>query len=123
MNKKQKYEKFADSFSKYKLFRLKLFASIVIFVLMLILPITCLVKGQSSIPEITNLKYVNDYVGVIDDESKNIILSLGKELESKTTAQMTVVIINSLEGKDIESYSNELFRTWGIGQKVKIMGF
>ena len=122
MNKIKEYKRLTDKNLKYKLLKNKLSVSIIIFFLILIVSIPCLVNGQSKIPEPTNLKYVNDYVGVIDNESKNYIAALGKELEEKTGAQMTVVTINSLEGKDVESYANELFRTWGIGQKDKDNG-
>ncbi|AWI04767.1 TPM domain-containing protein [Clostridium drakei] len=93
---------------------------IIISVLILILP--CFVKGAANIPVPTKLKYVNDYVGVVDEESKDYIVSLGSELENKTGSQTVIVVVNSLEGKGIESYSNELFRNWGIGQKGKDNG-
>ncbi len=47
---------------------------------------------------------------------------MGNELEKKTGAQMSVVVIDSLEGYDIESYANSLFRQWGLGQKDKDNG-
>ncbi|MCT8976652.1 TPM domain-containing protein [Clostridium sp. CX1] len=100
----------------------KLFINIIILTLLLIFPLTCVVKGASNIPEWTSLKYVNDYAAVIDENTKNYIVSIGRELEEKTGAQMTVVVINSLEGSDIESYANKLFRSWGIGQKDKDNG-
>ena len=49
-------------------------------------------------------------------------MSVGKELEDKTGAQATVVVIDSLEGESIESYANGIFRRWGIGQKDKNNG-
>lgn len=73
-------------------------------------------------PKVTSAKYVNDYVGVIDDNSHKYILSVGRELEDKTGAQAIVVVINSLEGEPIESYANGIFRKWGIGQKDKNNG-
>ena len=76
-----------------------------------------------SIPNQTNLKYLNDYVGVINEPEKGNILGIGRELELKTGAQATIVIINSTNGTPIENYSLELFRNWGIGQKNKDNGF
>ena len=35
---------------------------------------------------------------------------------------MTVVVIDSLKGSDVESYANSLFRQWGLGQKGKDNG-
>jgi uncharacterized protein len=80
------------------------------------------VNAETKFPEPTALKYINDYTSTLDTASKEYIVSVGKELEYKTTAQEIVVIIDSLQGRDIESYANELFRTWGIGQKEKDNG-
>jgi uncharacterized protein len=81
------------------------------------------VKAATTYPKPTDLKYINNYTSTpIDDATKNYIVSVGKELEDKTGAQEVVVIIDSLQGNDILAYSNELFRTWGIGQKGKNNG-
>ena len=67
-------------------------------------------------PQPTNLKYVNDYVNLLTLDEKEQIVSIGKELEDKTGAQATIVIISSLDDVPIEDYANKLFRSWGIGQ-------
>lgn len=69
-----------------------------------------------------NNKYVNDFAGVISDYAEQKIAQIGRELEDKTTAQVTAVTINSLEGVDIKTYANELFEKWGVGQKGKDNG-
>ncbi|MBZ9633233.1 TPM domain-containing protein [Clostridium sp. FP1] len=81
-----------------------------------------LVNAEIKFPRPTQLKYVNDYAKVIDGDSMQYILSVGKELEDKTGAQATVVVIDSLQGETIESYANGIFRNWGIGQKDKNNG-
>ncbi|WP_368487471.1 YgcG family protein [Clostridium sp. BJN0013] len=106
--------------NKFKVIKSSL--GVLLSVLIFILTLPYFVKGASNIPVPTKLKYINDYVGIIDEDSKNYIVSLGSELENKTGSQAAVVIISSLEGRDIESYSNELFRNWGIGQKGKDNG-
>lgn len=80
------------------------------------------VNAQPKFPKATELKYVNDYAKVIDNNSAQYILSVGKELEAKTGAQATVVVVDSLQGETIESYANGMFRSWGIGQKGKNNG-
>ncbi|MDO5046866.1 TPM domain-containing protein, partial [Campylobacter sp.] len=42
--------------------------------------------------------------------------------ENNTTNQVVVITLNSLQGKDISSYSLELGRHWAIGQKDKDNG-
>lgn len=61
--------------------------------------------------------YVVDNANMLDKSTKSDILNKGKELEDNTGAQFVVVTINSLDGQDIESYSNDLFNSWGIGSK------
>lgn len=81
-----------------------------------------LVNAQPKFPKSTELKYVNDYSKVIDNNSVQYILSVGKELETKTGAQATVVVIDSLQGEPIESYATGIFREWKIGQSGKNNG-
>ncbi|MEG0307790.1 MAG: TPM domain-containing protein [Clostridium sp.] len=78
--------------------------------------------AEDTYPTPTDYKYVNDYVGIITDSQAKSIVSIGKELEDKTGAQVAIVIINSTSRVPIEDYSNKLFRTWGLGQKDKDNG-
>jgi uncharacterized protein len=45
-----------------------------------------------------------------------------KDLEAKTTAQMVVLTVNSLEGEPIADFSHQTAVKWGIGQKGKDNG-
>ena len=65
----------------------------------------------------TSEYYINDYAQVLTPETKEYILNNSNALCEKTKAQIVVVTINSLEGRDISEYSLELFRSWGIGDK------
>ena len=64
-----------------------------------------LVNAETKYPKATQSKYVNDYAGVLDNKSTEYILAVGKELEAKTSAQAAVVVIDSLQGEPIESYT------------------
>ena len=66
--------------------------------------------------------YVQDNAGVISEEDKQQMLSLGAELDNKTTAQLAVLTINTLDGEPIEDYSLEVLRQWGIGSKEQNNG-
>jgi len=81
-----------------------------------------LIVFADKFPSPTSYKYINDYVGVVNQEYVQKIISIGKELEEKTTAQVTAVVVKSLEGLSVEEYAVELFRKWGIGQKDKDNG-
>ncbi len=52
--------------------------------------------------------YVQDNAGVISEDDKQQMLSLGAELDNKTTAQLAVLTINTLDGEPIEDYALEV---------------
>ncbi len=95
-----------------------IFLALVVFVLFAFVP----VNAEIQYPKPTDLKYINDYTSTIDDATKEYIVSVGKELEDKTGAQEVVVVVDSLQGNDITTFANGLFRNWGIGQKGKDNG-
>lgn len=78
--------------------------------------------AEFVVPEPTQAFYVNDFANVLDYETERKIYAIGNELENKTTAQIVLVTIDSLNGEDPLLYSVELFRKWGIGQKDKNNG-
>lgn len=111
-----------NNFKKHSLNAKNFFVIIISSFLLSQILVMNLVNAAPKFPKATELKYVNDYAKVIDSDSAQYILSVGKELEDKTGAQATVVVINSLEGETIESYATGIFREWGIGQKDKNNG-
>ena len=94
----------------------------IIFIVMLLVAQTISVQATDINLKPTSLKYINDYDGIIDGDSADFMVSLGSEVENKTGAQMTAVVVKSLQGADITAYANQLFRQWGIGQKGKDNG-
>lgn len=73
-------------------------------------------------PSHTDLFYVNDYANVLSDETESRILSVARDLEAQTSAQVVVLTVNSLDGEDISDYAVETFRDWGIGDEDKNNG-
>ena len=59
--------------------------------------------------------YIVDTAGMVSAEDAAQISKIGAELRSKTKAEIVVVTVPTLSDTDIESYANELFRSWGIG--------
>ena len=66
--------------------------------------------------------YVQDYAGVISVPVQGYLQDLGRQLDQKTTAQLVVVTVKSLNGAPLEDYSLKLLRDWGIGNKEKNNG-
>jgi uncharacterized protein len=66
--------------------------------------------------------WVNDFAGVISPEYKEKLTSLIGELEQKTTAEITVVIIDSISPYGEIEYARLLFDNWKPGKKGKDNG-
>ncbi len=86
-----------------------------ILILFVILALCPMLIGAA--PSHTNEFYVNDFADVLSNETESYIFETALALDSKTTAQVCVLTVDSLEGKDISEYSVEVFREWGIGDK------
>ena len=65
---------------------------------------------------------ITDEAGLITPEDREVIETQLKELEQKSTDQVAVVTLNSLQDVTIEEFGLELGRKWGIGQKDKDNG-
>jgi uncharacterized protein len=66
--------------------------------------------------------YVMDLAGVLDHNTRTRLQELLKELELQTTAQVVVLIIDSLEGEPIEQFSHRTAVKWALGRKGKDNG-
>ena len=65
---------------------------------------------------------VVDQAQILDAAARMRIEGKLEQLESKTTTQLVVVTLRSLQGYDISDYGYRLGRAWGIGQKGKNNG-
>jgi uncharacterized protein len=65
---------------------------------------------------------VVDQANVISADTRSDIEAESKGLEDKSGTQLVAATVKSLQGGDIETYANELFRTWKLGQAQKNNG-
>jgi uncharacterized protein len=65
---------------------------------------------------------VYDFAGHLDPAVKSSLEARCHNLEEKTGAQLAVVILQSLQGGQIDDFTNKLFAEWGVGQKEKKNG-
>lgn len=70
----------------------------------------------------TNNFFVNDFANILSSSTESAIQQMAVSTQNATTAQIVVVTVPDLEGRDIEGYSNELFNTWKIGSEEKDNG-
>ena len=63
------------------------------------------------------VKYVTDTAGVVTPEYSDKINALAKGIDDRTTDEIAVVTVKSLEGLTVEDYGVQLFQKCGIGKK------
>ena len=80
------------------------------------------VSHSTGVPE-RPLNFVVDLAGIVDDTTENRLNGYLQQLEQKTTAQLVILTIKSLEGESIEDFSIEIAHDkWKVGQKGKDNG-
>lgn len=65
---------------------------------------------------------VTDNAQILSAETRKSITDLLKAHEDKTTNQIAVLTVPSLEGAGVEEYANTVFSAWKLGQKGKDNG-
>jgi len=84
-----------------------------------------IITGTAAAESVSSLhysNYVNDFAHVLSDRTVSELDEVCLQLDQKAHAQIAVVTINSLDGSDIESYSVDLYKRWGIGNKATNRG-
>jgi len=79
-----------------------------------------LVSAEPQFPELTG--QIVDNAGLLSVEDRTAIEADLRALEGKSTDQLVVVTVPSLDGYEIEDYGYQLGRKWGIGQAGKNNG-
>jgi uncharacterized protein len=72
------------------------------------------VAATQSLPKPTGR--VNDLAGVIDPATEAEIDRRLDQLEQKTSTEIAVATVTTLDAISIEDYANRLFKEWGVGQ-------
>jgi len=82
------------------------------------------VRSFAATPEIpaSPSQYVEDLAGIIDSATRERLNSSLRELEEKTTVQMVVLTVQSLNGENIDEFSIRTVEKWKLGQKGKDNG-
>ncbi|WP_053366371.1 TPM domain-containing protein [Bacillus sp. FJAT-27245] len=76
-----------------------------------------------KIPEPRGDIYVQDFANVLSPAEKQQLIGWGRQIEdSAGGAQVAVLTVNSLGGRDIEGYANEAFRKYKLGSAEKDNG-
>jgi len=90
------------------------------YILILLILISAASLSSLEVPKLKG--YVNDYAGVLSSTEEQQISQLFSNMEKTTTAQGALLIVPSLEGESIESFSMRVAEKWKLGQVGKDNG-
>lgn len=82
--------------------------------------ISAIALGAPNYPALTGR--VVDQAGILQASTRAGLQSKLKDLEDKSGIQLVVATVTSLDGSDVESYANGLFRYWKLGETKKNNG-
>jgi uncharacterized protein len=83
--------------------------------LFLVTGLSAFAEKVSTMPAPTG--YIDDYAGVISASANTELEIICNEVHNKTRAQIFLVTVKSTEGEEVQTFANELFAKWKIGEK------
>ena len=84
-------------------------------ILFLVTTVTAWGERVSTLPQPTG--YIDDYAGVISSTAKPELEGICREVHDKTRAQVFFVTVKTTGGEEAQTFANELFAKWKIGEK------
>ena len=96
--------------------------AILAYVIVLIMAVAFPASASTPQPPAAPRDYVVDLAGIVQDTAETRLNAVLQELEQKTTAQVLVLTIQSLDGESIEQFALTTKERWKLGQKAKDNG-
>jgi uncharacterized protein len=87
------------------------------FILLVLLAACCPAPSETVANMPAPAGYIDDYAHVLTALAISDMEATARELHDKTRAQVFLVTINTLEGEPVETFANQLFAKWKIGEK------
>jgi len=78
--------------------------------------------ASGNLPEPGETFYVADFADVISPETETKMVDLGSRLDERSGAQIVIVTVEDLNGRDVADYALEIFNYWGIGDAERNNG-
>lgn len=76
------------------------------------------VWGKAADPRFPTVQgWVTDSAGILDPATRQTLADRLADIERRTSAELAIVTVPSLQGESLEQYTNDLFQRWGIGKK------
>ena len=98
------------------------FRGVLLWLLLLVAPLCAQSASQIPNPRQTAGSWVYDGAQVLSPAQKNAINNRIDALEKRTSSEIAVVTIRTLNGQNIRDFAFDLFNRWGVGKREKDNG-
>ena len=94
--------------------------------LLLILALVCALTSAAKVYKVEEVptvhiadrtRFVSNPDGIISPQAQAAADSTLSRIRRATSAEVVAVVIDDIDGGDINTYANELFDLWGLGKK------
>lgn len=98
------------------------------YIFSILLALVSLTANAYTIEQIPNVhiqnstRYVSNPDGILSAEAQAQADSIIAQIWATSSAEVVAVVVNEIDGSDIDSFATELFTSWGIGKKDKDNG-
>ncbi len=86
-----------------------------IILISIILVFAASVLSSLDVPKLKGA--VNDHANIINSRDEEKLEALLRDVEAKTSSQVALLTISSLQGENLEDYSMRVVQAWQLGQK------
>lgn len=76
----------------------------------------------AAVPDRPANKYVLDSAGVLSEDTEQRMISENQKLFRDCGGEIVIAAVDFLGGKDIEDYTYDMFKAWGVGSKERNNG-
>ncbi len=90
----------------------------ILLIVLLVLPFRFVVAVNELKPQ----GFVNDFANLLSPQAHSLIEQDLQKFEKQTTVEISLAVIDSLDGDSIENKAVAMFKEWGIGKKGKDNG-
>jgi len=98
---------------------MKKFLCLAVIAFLSVISATAKTYGIKDVPNVhlaDSSRYVSNPDGIISQETEAEIDDILRRIRRQTTAEAVMVVVDDIEGGDIDNFATELFSDWGLGK-------
>jgi len=104
---------------------MKRFSLYIVFIVFVVIAAAAKTYSVADVPNVhlqDSTQFVSNPDGILSEEAVAQINAAMRDIRRTSSAEVVVVVVDDIEGGDIDGFATELFETWGLGKSDKDNG-